>query len=367
MTSTSFPSDSSDWRGTFIRQMVFSIAERREIELSFWGPPGELPPSVQYQCSASDESWLADLANRGGIAHLMRTRSLSAMTTPLQLMWRLRGAYRRAKKSDIFHANWLQLAMPMPSNGKPILVTVLGTDYALLKLPLVAKRLRSVFSRHKTIIAPNADWMVSGLKEKFGDIAIVRCIPFGIDPGYFDIRRSPTINGTRRWLLVSRLTKSKIGPLFEWGQSIFSGATELHVLGPMQEQISIPSWVHYHGPTNPEVLKTTWFPQATGLISLSEHDEGRPQVILEAMAAGLPVVASPLRAHTGVITHKDTGWIAATCEEAMAGIEWVGVCANNVAIGQRARQHMKNEVGTWTDCAGRYAAAYKSLLDTTNG
>lgn len=367
MTSTSYPADPADWRGTFIRQMVTALSERPDIELAFWGPPGILPAAVQFACTDDDAHWLADLMARGGIAHLMRSRSIAAVAAPMQLLWRLRQAYRRAGKTDLFHANWLQTAMTIPSSKTPLLVTVLGTDFALLKLPLVAKRLRSVFACRKTMIAPNAEWMVARLNEQFGDVATVRHIPFGIDADYFNLERKEFGVAPRKWLLVSRLTKAKIGPLFDWGQSIFGGAAELHVFGPMQERISIPDWVHYHGATNPGALKTTWFPQAAGLISLSEHDEGRPQVILEAMAAGLPVIASPLSAHTGVITHKYTGWIAGTHEEAAAGIEWLGIDGNNVAIGKQARLHMKNAVGTWTDCAGRYAVAYQSLLDTTHG
>src|SRR3546814_9782056 len=87
-----------------------------------------------------------------------------------------------------------------------------------------------------------------------------------------------------RWVVVSRLTRNKIGPLFEWGQPAFaSPERELHLYGPMEEEVELPGWVHYHGPASPRLLADEVFPAARGLITLSQHAEGRPQVLLEAM------------------------------------------------------------------------------------
>jgi glycosyltransferase involved in cell wall biosynthesis len=98
-------------------------------------------------------------------------------------------------------------------------------------------------------------------------------------------------------------------------------------------------------------------------MSLSCHDEGRPQVMLEAMAAGLPVLASDLPAHRDIVQHRRTGWIAATRDELCQGLQWLEAPANNQVAGQAARQWIKDSVGTWADCAERYAGAYRTLLE----
>src|SRR5690606_5256464 len=139
----------------------------------------------------------------------------------------------------------------------------------------------------KCIIAPNAGWMIPELQKRFGDITEIRQIPFGIQDHWFEVSRS--LPALPRWLAVTRITKNKIGSLFEWGESFFGKERELHLFGPMQEKISLPEWAVWHGPASPENLAKNWFPSATGLITLSDHDEGRPQVMLEAMAAGLPI------------------------------------------------------------------------------
>ena len=174
---------------------------------------------------------------------------------------------------------------------------------------------------------------------------------------------SPPLDKTRHWLAITRLTRNKIGDLFNWGDGLFDEERQLHLFGPMQEQLELPNWAQYHGPTHPADLLQKWFPQACGLITLSRHDEGRPQVMLEAMAAGLPVLASNLPAHRDMVQHRQTGWLAANRDELCQGLEWLENPQHNRQTGQAARQWVKDAVGTWDDCAGRYAAAYQSLLE----
>ena len=75
MTSTSYPRDSMDWKATFIRSMVDSLAARSDIELTFWGPRGELPSNVAYAANAVDASWFDKLLGMGGIANVLRKKN----------------------------------------------------------------------------------------------------------------------------------------------------------------------------------------------------------------------------------------------------------------------------------------------------
>ena len=153
-----------------------------------------------------------------------------------------------------------------------------------------------------------------------------------------------------------------MGNLFEWSAPWFVGQDrELHLFGPMQEDIQVPSWVHYHGPVAPDELMAKWFPQAAGLITLSRHAEGRPQVMLEAMAAGLPIVASNIQAHLDFLRHGETAWICADADQYRKGLEYLEDDSRNYAIGHAARCWVSEAVGTWDDCASRYAELYREL------
>jgi hypothetical protein len=361
MVSTSYPTDLKDWKGRFIYNLAEALAQQPSLELHLWAPPGVLPAKVNSSATNSELKWLHEMASRGGIAHLLRQNPIQGFRWGVGLLWRLRQAYRREHPCDIIHVNWLQNALPLLGTKKPLVVSVLGSDLGLLRLPGVAFLLRRVFQQRKTIITPNADWMLAPLRDAFGDVAEILPIPFGVDDVWLAIERTPSEQGL--WLAVTRVTRKKIGTLFEWGEELFGEQRQLHLFGPMQESLELPPWVIYHGPTHSAELAETWFPKATGLITLSQHDEGRPQVILEAMAAGLPVIASDLAAHRDIIRHKDTGWLAKTKEETREGLTWLEQPAANKLVGETAREWVKNTVGKWDDCAARYVDLYKNLLE----
>lgn len=359
MVSTSYPGDAQDWPGRFIADLAAATGQRKGVELSLWAPPGELPSGVESALEGNDAEWLRNLSRRGGIAALLRQGGLGGGLAAFGLLRRLRRVYRH-HRPEVAHVNWLQNALPLWGTDIPALVAVLGSDFGLLELPGMAPALRRVFARRPTILAPNAGWMAPRLEALFGDVAEIRPIPFGVEAHWFGVQRAPA--APSRWLAVMRLTRAKIGPLFEWGEGLFGPERELHLFGPMQEEMAIPPWVRYHGPSHPAELRDTWFPQAAGLLTLSRHDEGRPQVILEAMAAGLPVIASDLPAHRDVIRHGETAYLVNTREEFRAALAQLDVPENRRAMGGTARNWARSAIGTWDDCAARYEEAYGDLL-----
>lgn len=362
LVSTSFPADLDDWRGLFMRHKVDALARREDIDLRIWAPRGDTEGRVHFDLTEAEQAWLESLMAKGGIAHLYRQAGLRGMLAVLQLMRFLRRVYHRNADADLYHVNWLQNILPMPANTKPLLVTVLGTDMQLLRLPGMRALLRRVFRGHPTVICPNADWMVAPLQQAFGDVAGIEFLPFGIDPGWFRVARNPQ-HAPARWIAVTRLTRAKLGPLFPWCAPLFAnGDRELHLFGPMQESIDLPAWVHYHGPASPDTLRDNWFPTATGLITLSQHAEGRPQVMLEAMASGLPILASALPAHASFMRHGETGWLCDASHQLVGGLAALEDAATNRRIGEGARAWATHEVGTWDDCAERYLRIYHRLL-----
>lgn len=361
MVSTSYPENAQDWRGRFIANLAAALERCEGIALSLWVPPGELPDNVVAAATPDDARWLRRLSQQGGIAHLLRNRRMLAAATVVQLLARLGRVYRH-HPVDVCHVNWLQNALPLWGTRTPALITVLGSDFGLLRLPGMKMALRTVLRQRRAILAPNAEWMRPALEQAFGDIAEIRPIPFGVDDPWFAVVRRPP-GEIRHWLAITRLTRNKIGDLFEWGEGLFGTDRQLHLFGPMQEEMALPSWVVYHGPTHPAELLQTWFPQACGLITLSRHDEGRPQVMLEAMAAGLPVIASNLSAHRDIIQHRHTGWLVDSADEFSEALAMLEMPSHNQETGTEARTWIKANIGTWDDCAARYVSAYQCLLE----
>jgi hypothetical protein len=264
---------------------------------------------------------------------------------------------------DVVHANWLQNAIPLFGTRHPAVISVLGSDFGLLVRPGMIAAIRTALRGRRAVLTPNAEWMVPRLQECFGDVARVCAIPFGVDERWFSVERSLSTDGGRDWLVVSRVTAAKIGPLLQWGEGNFQEGERLHLLGPMQEKLALPSWVRYHGPTNPDELRDRWFPNAWGLITVSQHDEGRPQVMLEAMAAGIPIVASDLAAHRDFVRDGATGRLVRSAAELAEAVDALRDRELNRRMGDAARAWVGRAIGTWADTAERYIAAYRSVLD----
>lgn len=359
--STSYPRDPSDWRGIFMAHLSAALARRDGIRLVQWAPPGQVDARIQIATTPEESEWLGRLMQRGGISHWLRSGPASGVLAAAKLLRLLRAAYRRRRDVSIYHINWLQCALPLPADGKPALITVLGNDMRLLQLPLMRRAVRRVLHGRRVAICPNAAWMEAPLRELFGDLAEVAPVPFGIDPSWYAIRREPV--RPPRWLAVTRLTANKLGPLFEWSEGLFrNGQRELHLFGPMQEQITVPDWVHYHGSVTPDQLACHWFRQAQGLVTLSRHAEGRPQVMLEAMASALPIIASRMPAHADIIADGLTGLLCDSEAGYATALERLEDPDVNRRSGEAARAWVSREIGTWDDCAMRYATIYHRLL-----
>lgn len=341
-----------------------ALARNDSVRLTQWAPPGAVDARVELATTPAEAQWLASLMRRGGISHGLRSRPLTGAAAAWKLVRMLRAAYRRTDDIDLYHVNWLQCALPLPANGKPALITVLGNDMRLLRLPMMRAALRRAMRGRSVAICPNAAWMEAPLRDAFGGWAQITPVPFGIDPRWYAIRRDPV--PPPRWLAVTRLTANKLGPLFEWSESLFRGGQrELHLFGPMQEQVEVPDWVHYHGPVTPEQLAGGWFPGAQGLITLSRHAEGRPQVMLEAMASALPIIASRMPAHADIVADGTTGALCDTPQAYAHALAALEEPATNLRMGDAARAWAAREIGTWDDCAARYVGIYRQLMEPT--
>ncbi|HKU17792.1 MAG TPA: glycosyltransferase family 4 protein [Candidatus Saccharimonadales bacterium] len=366
LLSTSYPKDATDWRGVFIRHLVDGLTRSGDLHLTVWAPPGELPPAAAFAATPSESAWLAKLMAAGGISHLIRQGGAKALLTPITLLRMIGSAYRRSPDVDLYHVNWLQCALPLPSDGKPVLITALGNDLKLLKLPFVRALLRKALRNRRVAICPNADWMQETLQKVFGDVAEIIPVSFGIDKHWYDIERRLEPGRPKRWLAVTRLTADKLGPLFQWSEGLFcNNERELHLFGPMQEDIEVPDWVRYHGAASPHQLATEWFPTACGLITLSKHAEGRPQVMLEAMAAGLPIIASDMPAHATIVESGHTGQLCDSIESYLQAVTRLEDDELNHRLGKMTRLKAATEFGTWDDCAQRYIRIYRTLLKAT--
>jgi glycosyltransferase involved in cell wall biosynthesis len=318
-------------------------------------------------------------------------RASSGMIAPLYLLAARRAVERElaAGSWDLVQAHWIvpnALAAAPLARRIPLAVGLHGSDVFLAEKPfmrpLVARALRR--TRVLTACSPELARRVEALGF---DRAHSHVIPYGVDTELF--RPDPQRGGAWRQRLgvpggavlalgVGRMaTKKGFHVLMAALPEIFARAPELHIVlaggGDRLEELrrAAAPWserVHFPGPVLHDTLPDLY--RAADLFVLpAVHDskgnvDGLPNVILEAMASGLPIVASgisgiPIAVETGINGRLVGEGDAAGLATAVAELALAAELRNE--MGQRSRRRAETEL-TWDAVARRYREAYLDAL-----
>ena len=145
--------------------------------------------------------------------------------------------------------------------------------------------------------------------------------------------------------------EEKTASLSKWGY--------LGELEKLCETLNISDRVNFVGPVAPSEL-LTWYRKADIFVYPSLYENfGQP--ILEAAAAGLPIVSTPVGVATEIITDSETGFLVTGEEQELA--ERITQLANNdlrLKMGNTVRKKVRNLYG-WQGIIDQYMDLYQSL------
>ena len=85
--------------------------------------------------------------------------------------------------------------------------------------------------------------------------------------------------------------------------------------------------------------------------------------MIEAMAAGLPILATDLPAHRDLLMDGRTGCLVRTRDELVRMLDLLADPQENLRIGNSAQNWVREAIGAWDECAERFVAAYKDILE----
>ena len=106
--------------------------------------------------------------------------------------------------------------------------------------------------------------------------------------------------------------------------------------------------------------------QAADVLVLPSHSEGRPNVVLEAQACGLPVVATRVGGTPELIRDGKTGLLVepgavAPLREALEALWKDGSLQRR--MGEQARKHIETGEHSWEQSANALHALYRDVLE----
>ena len=129
------------------------------------------------------------------------------------------------------------------------------------------------------------------------------------------------------------------------------------VLRAQVARLGLAERVRFLGPTPPDDLR--WPLSAADLFVLSTRNEGWANVILEAMACGLPVIATDVGGNAEVIADADLGLIVPFGDHA-ALVAALDQALTRKWDGARLRQYALDN--SWDNRVRRLAALFRTLV-----
>lgn len=201
-----------------------------------------------------------------------------------------------------------------------------GNEPHLSSLHTLLAPIRRTVLRNSLAIVANSD----GLRKmaEAADAFSVRTIPNGVDTAFFQpapAGHEPT-GGVRpfRILFTGRFQAQKNIPLlFQEVAQLPSGSYELHLVGDgplnahlraLANDLGIAAAITWHGWLSRSALREV-YRSADCLVNPSLY-EGMPNVVLEAMACGKPIVASRVAGNDAVVQEGVTGFLFSLDEPA---------------------------------------------------
>ncbi len=319
---------------------------------------------------------LADELQAAGILVIcLGARHWSNVSASLRLARELRRFRPAIVQSFLFHANLAgRIAGRVARVGK--IVSGIRVAEKRSRVPLWLDRWTNwLVTSNVCVSRAVADFSIAraGLLPKK---IVVICN--GVDVARFSTARPADLSqfgispGSQVLLTVGRLDRQKgLDDLVEAAALVVPKYPRAHFLmvgeGSERRRIELlicetglADRVHLAGwrPDIPELLAASY------ALVLSSHWEGLPNVILEAMAAGLPVVATRVEGTSELVNEGLTGLIVAPQSPATlaAGIEkLLSDPALSHAMGQSGRERAAANF-SWDKMAAQYSALYSSLL-----
>jgi teichuronic acid biosynthesis glycosyltransferase TuaC len=388
MLTTGFPRFEGDLFGNFVLELVKEL-EARDVEVEVVAPHEGGLPTAECMDGARVRRFryflprLQCLAYGGGIPANLAASWLARIQVPFFLLAFAVSAMRAAKGADLIHCHWTATGLVAAWANKlhrlPLVLSVRGSDVNVMTNRCARWVNRYVYSVVDRVLAVSED--IAGVLKGVGvGSEKIEIVHNGVDS-----RFRPMDKGTARSEL--RLPSDKFLALFVGLLSPVKGVDRLLeairlidddslycVLvgdGPSRVEIeklaakeNMQGSLHFAGRQSTETIPR-WM-NAADLLVLPSLSEGRPNVVLEAQACGLAVVATKVGGTPELIRHEETGLLVER-DDAPALAKSISRLMHDEKLrdrlGNEGRRQLQESGLTWEASAARVESIYQELLE----
>ncbi|MGQ0656502.1 MAG: glycosyltransferase [Chromatiales bacterium] len=387
VVTTSYPISPGSISGIFVSRLVHALS--RSVEVSVVTPADRTSRATAKQgaiavipCRYAPRRWQVLAHAPGGIPVALTDKPALKLLLPAMLLSLLIRSLREAGRSNVIHANWAVCGCIAGLAGfirrRPVVTTLRGEDVTRAAQSFTDRLLlRMCGALSARVICVSTD-MREWLRARFPGIARkTELVENGVDGDFLAVGERRVFRHATsplRLITVGSLIPRKgvdqiIRALIQAGK--VSDAT-LTIVGSGPEQVALQGLVaeknlgdrvRFIGRVAASDIPG-WLADSD-IFVLASHSEGRPNVAVEAMATGLPVIASNIPGVTELVEHGQTGLLFRDGD--IAGLARCIMDLGRDAdlrrrIGMRGRQLILERGLTWTNCAARHLALYQTVL-----
>jgi colanic acid/amylovoran biosynthesis glycosyltransferase len=373
VVASTFPGHEDDGTPAFVRDLSSRLSEAFETTVLVPRVPGSQRSEVIGNLRVERFPYFPrrweDLAH-GAILENLRERPLRWLQVPPFLLseaLHLRRLLRR-HRPDVLHVHWIVpqgLTALVVARSVPWVVTTLGGDVYALNDPISRRLKRAVLRRARAVTTMNVD-MRERLIEAGSDPATTYVQVLGADMETIRSAASAETEVPGRLLFVGRLVEKKgVAVLLDALRMLptdLDWTLEIIGDGPLRSSLEAQAQglpVTFSGAASREQLARA-YGRSTAVVvpsvpAASGDQDGLPTVVLEAMGAGRPIVASALPGIDEAIEDGVTGLLAAPNDPASLARALTQVLTDaelRARLGQAAR--LRSDDFTLEACAKRF-------------
>jgi glycosyltransferase involved in cell wall biosynthesis len=384
VVTTSFPVVEQLNSGVFVKKLVDALCQYCNpvvIAPSFLGrSPG--PSLYPIICVRYAPGRLENIAHiPGGIPQAIKKNNNSLILIPSMIVSLLIYLFKYMRNCDVVLANWSVCGFLSGLVGaflfRPVVTIFRGSDVSninnnkikriitLFCLILskkvvcvsnnIAEDLKNCFPTKKSKI----NFIENGVDEKFIEIGVNRIFRDVVssDPVNLVVVSS-LIPGKRIDSIISAL--GIIGP--NYFLHVVGSGVEINPLRDLSKKLNIENNIFFYGTlTSIEVSEKL---KNADMFLFSSESEGRSNALYEAMAAGLPIIASNIPGNIELIVDDQTGLLFEVGNHEDLAKKIIKLKNNPkdaIRLGRNAHQFIVQSGFTWSNTARKYHELLTSL------
>lgn len=373
LLTTSYPSPAAPVSGVFVAHLAGALARHGPVRVltpagrgtkAVTGGPWPAATPVRYAPRA-----LRILAHGpGGIPAALQAHRLAILLVPGLLVSMAWAAWRAAADCRGIIANWSVAGVIGGLVGRlrrrPVIAVLRGEDASRAaagrSFGWLLRTCIGLCDATVTVSEAMADALRARLPERS---ARIQCIPNGVSDEFLAIERPLPLGEGVRLLFIGSLIPRKSPMTLVQALARLPATATLTLVGEGSEAAAIVraiadlglagrvSLLPFQGPEHiPRLLAEA------DLLVLPSRSEGRPNVVLEAFAAALPVVASDIDGCRELIGADERGRLFPVDDVAA-----LAECIRSLSdprvrheVGVRGRAFIREQGLDWDSCARRY-------------